>query len=317
MAHNVETMFYTREKPWHGLGVEVSEAPCSAEALELAGLNWQVKQTPVFIGAGTKQRMADKYVANVRSSDDSLLGIVSDRYKIVQNQEAFEFTDMLLGSGEVRYETAGSLQNGKKVWLLAKLPSIVLVKDLTEPYLLFTNSHDGTGSLQVAITPVRVVCNNTLNLAMQTTKRSWSTKHTGNMDIKLTEAQKTLEMTYKYLDVLKFNAVTMANQIIDNARYDSFVENLFPITEELHGNSKQVENIMQDREELFIRYKQAPDLKEYQGTAWGVINAVSDFASHHEPRRNTPTWRENRFIEVVEGNSIVDKAYKLLQSIAV
>ena len=118
MAANVETMFYTREKPWHGVGPRVEEAPASADALRLAGLDWQVIQEPIFTD---NEELISGYKANVRDSDRKVLGVVSDRYKIVQNQEAFSFTDTLLGNG-VRYETAGSLQEGRKVWLLARLP---------------------------------------------------------------------------------------------------------------------------------------------------------------------------------------------------
>ena len=114
MAANVETMMYVREKPWHGLGTEVSEAPTSADALRLAGLDWEVQQKSIQVCGGSK---IENYKANVRSTDGAVLGVVSDSYKIVQNADAFSFTDELIG-GDVRYETAGSLRGGKKIWLL-------------------------------------------------------------------------------------------------------------------------------------------------------------------------------------------------------
>lgn len=113
MAANVESMFYVRETPWHGLGTKVQEAPTSKDALILAGLDWHVVQEPVYTG---QNELVQGYKANVRDSDRKVLGVVTDRYKIVQNEEAFSFTDALLGEG-VRYETAGSLQGGKSVWL--------------------------------------------------------------------------------------------------------------------------------------------------------------------------------------------------------
>ena len=113
MSANVETMFSVRETPWHGLGRIVMEAPASREALELAGLDWQVESRNIYSGTGA---MIPGYRANVRSTDEAVLGVVSDRYRIVQNEEAFQFTDDLLGEG-VTYETAGSLQGGKKVWI--------------------------------------------------------------------------------------------------------------------------------------------------------------------------------------------------------
>ena len=178
MPANVETMFSVRETPWHGLGRIVMDAPASREALELAGLDWQVESRNIYSGTGS---MIPGYRANVRSTDDAVLGVVSDRYRIVQNEEAFQFTDDLLGEG-VTYETAGSLQGGKKVWMLARLPRKYLIAgDQIVPYLVIFNSHDGSSGVKVAMTPIRVVCQNTLNLALNTAKRSWTARHTENV----------------------------------------------------------------------------------------------------------------------------------------
>ena len=199
MAANVETMFSVREKPWHGLGRIVAEAPTSKEALKLAGLDWKVVQEPIYTEL---HRVVEGYKANVRDSDRKVLGVVSDRYKVVQNADAFSFTDELLGKG-VRYETAGSLQEGKKVWLLARLPrEYIIGGERISPYLVFSNTHDGSGSVKVAVTPVRVVCNNTLNLALSTASRSFSMVHTGNIQDKIQEAKDTLFMAEKYMDCL-------------------------------------------------------------------------------------------------------------------
>lgn len=168
MAANVESMFYVRETPWHGLGTKVQEAPTSKDALILAGLDWSVVQEPVYTG---QNELVQGYKANVRDSDRKVLGVVTDRYKIVQNGEAFSFTDTLLGEG-VRYETAGSLQGGKSVWLLAHLPHEYIISgERISPYLLFSNTHDGSGAVKVAITPIRVVCCNTLNLEEYVARR--------------------------------------------------------------------------------------------------------------------------------------------------
>lgn len=135
MAANVEKMFYVRETPWHGLGTKVMEAPASGEALKIAGLDWKVIQEPIYT---TEKEPIEGFKVNVRDSDRRVLGVVSDRYKIVQNQEAFSFTDELLGEG-VRYETAGSLQNGRKVWLLARMPHEYIISgERITPYLVFS-----------------------------------------------------------------------------------------------------------------------------------------------------------------------------------
>ncbi len=156
----LEIMFSVRDKPWHGLGTIVAEAPTSADAIRLAGLDWTVVQEPIYTNFN---RLAEGYRANVRSCDRKVLGVVSDRYTVVQNADAFSFTDGLLGKG-VRYETAGSVR--------------------------------------AAVTPVRVVCNNTLNLALSTAGRSFSMIHTGNIRDKIQEAKDTLFMAEKYMDCL-------------------------------------------------------------------------------------------------------------------
>ena len=128
MAALVEMMMYVRETPWHGLGTKVDEAPTSTDALRLAQLDWTVDQHPVFADGNE----IAGYKANVRSSDGKCLGIVSNRYKVVQNVDAFSFTDSLIG-GDVRYETAGSLNGGRKIWLLARLPETEICGDKTRP----------------------------------------------------------------------------------------------------------------------------------------------------------------------------------------
>ena len=171
MAANVESMFSVRVKPWHGIGTVVEECPCAGEAVRLAGLDWKVEQKDVYTAGG---QLIPGYKANVRDSDQSVLGVVSDRYQVVQNEEAFAFTDELLGQG-IRYETAGSLQGGRRTFILAKLPErFIIAGDEITPYFVIMNSHDGSCSIKAAMTPVRVVCQNTLNLALRTAKRTWT-----------------------------------------------------------------------------------------------------------------------------------------------
>lgn len=307
MAANVESMFYTREKPWHGLGVEVKEAPTSSDALQLAGLDWQVVQEPIYTDSG---KQIPGYKANVRDTDHKVLGVVTDRYRIIQNQEAFAFTDELLGNG-VRYETAGSLQEGRKVWLLARLPREYIISgERISPYLVFSNTHDGSGAVRVAVTPVRVVCNNTLNLALNTAKRSWSMIHTGDIKGKIQEAKDTLFMAEEYMDNLGKEFERLRKQKITDQQVKEYIELLLPI--ENGATTAQAKNIVKLREDLRKRYYDAPDLKDVGNNAYRFINAVSDFATHANPLRRTANYNENLFIKTVEGNPMIDKAYQLV-----
>ena len=305
MAACVETMMYVREVPWHGLGTRVEEAPTSAEALQLAGLDWTIEGKTVFDAHGNEIK---GYKANTRSSDDKVLGIVGNRYKVVQNADAFAFTDSLIGEG-VRYETAGSLMGGKKIWLLAKLPDCEIAGDKTEPYVCFTNTHDGTGAVRVCMTPVRVVCNNTLNMALSSAKRSWSAVHRGNVNAKLEEARQTLQLAEKYLTVLDETADKLANEKFSEAQVEKALEQMIPIDDKATERQKRTAETA--REEIMICTLR-PDIAQFLGTKWGFLNAVSDYVGHSEPARRTKNFDENRWGYIISGHPLLDKAFELV-----
>lgn len=310
MAANVESMFYTRTKPWHGLGVQVQEASESKDALRLAGLDWKVYQREVYTDSGIK---IEGYRANVRNTDNKVLGVVTERYKIVQNEEAFSFTDALLGKG-VRYETAGSLQEGKKVWLLARLPKEYIISgEQISPYLVFSNSHDGSAAVRVAVTPIRVVCNNTLNLALSTAKRSWAMVHTGNIKGKIHEAQETLFMAENYMSKLGKEFEELKRQKLSERQVKEYIELLLPL--EKTSSLVTAKNVKKLRDDLRARYYDAPDLQDVGGNnAYRFINAVSDFATHNEPLRRTANYKENLFMRTMDGNPMIDRAYQIVKA---
>lgn len=311
MSANVETMMYVREKPWHGLGTKVDEAPTSAEALEIAGLNWKVEQTPVYTADGT---LIPNYKANVRNTDNSVLGIVTDRYQIVQNEEAFEFTDSIVGeteNGVVKYETAGSLNHGKKIWLLAKMPTQKVLDDEVEPYMCFTNSHDGSGAIRICMTPIRVVCQNTLNMALSQAKRSWSTKHVGDIESKLEEAKMCLELADEYMYNLGIEAEKLANTALRREQIDEILNEMFPVDDLTSERKKS--NIQQIKDEFYIAYFM-PDIEKFIGTAWGAINAMSDCVTHTAPKRNTTDFYKNRWGKVMEGHPMIDQFVDLVRA---
>lgn len=310
MAANVETMFYVRETPWHGLGTRVEEALTSDEALRIAGLNWEVDQTPVYTGEGL---LIPGYKANRRSTDDAILGIVSDRYKIVQNTEAFEFTDALVGEtedGVVKYETAGSLCGGKRIWLLAKMPTKNIVGDDVEPYMFFSNSHDGSGAIKIGMTPIRVVCQNTLNMAMNTAKRQWSAKHVGDMQSKLEEAKHCLMMANEYMLNLDIEADKLANKKLYEDQIEEILDEMFPVSE--NATDRKKNNVLEFRQTFWKAYDM-PDIAKFKDSAWKAVNAMSDVVTHSTPKRNTKTYNENRWGKIMDGHVMFDQFVNLVQ----
>ncbi len=309
MPANVETMFYTRVAPWHGLGVCVENAPCSEEALKLSRLDWNVVQRPIMTDNLTP---IPGYKANIRDMDNRVLGVVTDRYRVVQNSEAFAFTDALLGEG-VRYETAGSLQDGKKIWLLAKLPEKYIIEgEQIEPYLVFSNSHDGSGAIKVAMTPIRVVCQNTLNLALNSAKRIWSTVHVGDLSAKMDEAYSTLQLAEKYMTNLGNEFSNLSRIKFTDSKVLEYIEMLLPMDEQPTDIHRK--NIERIREDLKTRYFNTPDLEHVGKNAYRFMCAVSDFATHAKPLRETSSYREGVFAKTIDGNPLIDKAYEIVLS---
>ena len=310
MSAEVESMMFVgRDRPWHGLGTMVEEALDSREALIAAGLDWDVVQKPVYTQDGAE---IPGYFANVRLQDGNVLGVVTNRYKVVQNRDAFAFTDELVGEG-VRYETAGSLMGGRKTWILAKLPTRYIIQgEQILPYLVFSNTHDGSGAIKIAMTPIRVVCNNTLNLALDTAKRCWSINHTGDISAKLEDARETLFMAEDYMSELGKGFEELSRKKVSDAAVEEFIKEILPIADD--ATSTMEKNVMRLRNDIRKRYFYAPDLQGVRKNGYRFINAVSDFATHAAPIRRTKNYQENLFNKTMEGNPITDKAYRLVMA---
>ena len=305
MAANVETMMYVREKPWHGIGTMVEEAPNSVDALRLAGLDWEVEKRPIHLYGGGE---IDNYKANVRVSDGKVLGVVTDSYRIVQNREAFSFTDELIG-GDVRYESAGSLKDGKKIWLLAKMPVRQVAGDDVEPYLCFSNTHDGSGAIRVCMTPIRVVCNNTLNLALDTAHRQWSSRHVGDISQKIHEAQMCLDLADTYMNSLAEYADRLANKKISDEQLDNLLNEMFPVDDD--DSARKKFSVQKAKDEFMVCYLR-PDIAMFMNSAWGVVNAMSDMVSHSTPRRKAQNYRENNWGRIMDGHKMLDRINQLV-----
>lgn len=220
MAHNInrnaltgqDAFFSVKQKAWHGLGQIVQDYPTAEEAIKFAGLNYDVVKRPLFTynnenadqqtapdGIQIPEIEIENYFATVRTDTNQVLGVVGSKYEIIQNREAFTFFDELVkdsGSG-IQYETAGALGNGERIFITAKMPNVIKVgrKDVIEEYIFLTKSHDGSSAIMAAFTPVRIVCNNTLNAALKTNSNAVYIKHTASAGDKLKEAARIMKMT--------------------------------------------------------------------------------------------------------------------------
>ena len=293
MSHEMETMMYTKDVPWHGLGVYCGEEPVlSEEAIRMAGLDWDVVKTPVIglydDGDEVHECMTDDHFLTVRTSDKKVLGAVQGRYSILQNSEAFEFMDTLAGPQNlVRYHTAGSLREGKRIWLLAELTGLTVepVKnDITKPYVLLVNGHDGRMPLKALFTTVRVVCQNTLNMALASSDGGVTIRHTGNMAKKADAARQVLGFAAAEVEKYKELSEHLVNVRMKDEGWEVFLDALMPL-EEGKPNTRK-ENV---RDQLTELWAMGPgtDIIGVRGTAWNALQAVTNYNSHHRKTRGS------------------------------
>lgn len=284
MVHNLATtngktaMAYYGETPWHTLGIRLDNPATAAEAIAAAGLDYEVELTGLETvdGIPVPQRRAV-----VRTDSSEAIGVVGRGYVPVQNRECFGFLDAVVSEGGLRYHTAGALGRGERIWLLAKLPEQIQVKnsaDVVDKFLLLSNTHDGSAALRVFFTPIRVVCQNTLQLAEGRGRHQGiSILHKGDLAGKIREAQRVLGLAERFYDDAAAKINRLANFYPSPEQLANFFESLYPNPE--NSENRRAKNV---REKLFRLFESGvgQDVAEVRGTAWAAFNAVTEFVDH-------------------------------------
>ncbi len=285
--HNINSMMYVGEKPWHGLGTKLDAVATSAQAIEAAKLDWKVGKHPLVTTVqGEFLTVPDKF-AIVREDNKTVLGVVGHVYTPLQNKSAFSFFDAIVGEKAAMYHTAGALGDGERVWILAKLPGYIRTtgEDVTEKFLLLSNSHDGTGAVTVMFTPIRVVCQNTLNVALSGNDNRAKLRHTMTLGNRIEDVRKTLGILNNRFTMFEELSKAMASMPLTYHGFKAFVKDagLLPNVKELRPGilemSTRAENIMEELSRLFERGK-GNDLPGVKGTLWAGFNAVTEYVDH-------------------------------------
>ena len=316
MAHELQEhdfMFSGRGiVPWHGIGKVLDGVLTSEDAIREAKLDWKVEQTPVFSG-GNWAAPIPGYMANVRSDTREVLGIVGEKYQVAQNRDVFAFADELIGTSEVpcTYETAGSLFNGRRVFMLVNMPKGRIVEDEYQPYLCLSNAHDGSSSLQIFLTGVRVVCNNTLQAALHTAKRKIAIRHLSGMEARKEEAVRMRQTASRYFHELERFAAELAGKKVNIGKV---LDRLFPASTAM--SSRQVQANREVKEIIKTLFKRKDDLQNFRGTAWGAYNAIADYRSNAEPKRKTATWADHKMAMFLDGDPIMKEAQDIIMELA-
>ncbi len=300
MAHELEvnsvtgaaSMFYVGQTPWHGLGTKLEKAPTSAEAIVAAGLDWAVESVAMMTTDG--QEVPGQAIRRV--TDKSILGVVGTSYTPLQNTDAFKFFDPFLAAGEAELHTAGSLKEGKRVWILAKLnrePCVIVPKsdDRVEKFVLLSNSHDGITSVRVGFTPIRVVCANTLALAhSDKASKLIRVRHSANVKANLTALTDIMNTANAQFEATAEQFRLLASRGIDYADLKEYVQRVFPAAKiETKGERKC--QILAHIENL---YEGGRGASEIEDSMWKAYNAVNEYfgyvRGHNADNRIDTLW---------------------------
>jgi phage/plasmid-like protein (TIGR03299 family) len=286
MSANIKSMFYTGAKPWHNLGKKLEKAATAEEAIVTAGLDWKVQKRPALVQTDAGIKEVPGEFAVVRTDTETPLGIVGKRFTPVQNKDAFRFFDAVVGVKEAIYHTAGALGDGERVWILAQLNGVVKTShdDIVEKYLLLANGHDGSLTLQMLLTPIRVVCQNTLNQAINSSIVSAKLRHTKSIGLKVEEVREALGIVNQQFSIFEEASQRLAAIKVSDKSYSAYLSELglAPKGERTDENAKsydrqlEVANLLRD---LRVTGKGA-DLVSAKGTAWGAYNAVVEYVDH-------------------------------------
>ena len=319
---NKDTMFSVREMPWHGLGTVLDQYPGSIkEALELSGLDWDIIQRPVHqpittnVGGQeiTTYPSVDNLWLNVREDTNDVMGVVTERYKPIQNHEAFAFMDNLIGT-EMAFETAGSLYSGKKVWVLCKLPDYVEVAgDQVGQYVFISNAHDGKSSCLVSVSPVRIVCANTLSWAIGAAKKSartYTVRHTGDVSLKMHEARNVMGITIDYYKQFKGLGDEMALTKFTESRLQSVLDALYPVEGSM--GDRAVTNRDVAKNSIMAIYRgegiNGDTTGNAPGSKWCAANAIAEYADYGRKM----TKRGNQVARSFDDNVIKQRGLELI-----
>lgn len=295
-------MMYVGKPPWHKLGTALVKPATAAEAIRAAQLDWTVIKAPLQCELEHRLLPVPNRFAVVRSDlpDDAprpILGIVGNQYTPLQNRDAFSWFDEIVGEGAAIYHTAGALGDGERVWILAKLPGEIRVvgDDVADKFLLLSNSHDGSASVQVKFTPIRVVCQNTLTMAL----RSGPTvriAHTRDLKQRMISARMKLGIIQKQFGRLEAGFRRMAKVQVTGDRLTKYLELVLPAPAD-EENTRAIRRVALARQksaELFETGR-GNTLPQVRGSLWAAYNAVTEFVDYYQPggggeRRLDSVW---------------------------
>lgn len=321
MVANINSLAWTGQAPWHNQGTKVDHLMTSAEALEKSGCDWEVELHPLtYSWNGETCQMLENF-AVVRQDTGDAIGCVGSRFEPIQNKHAFAFVDDVCANKLARIEVAGALGRGEKVWVVARVDGEYRIgqsDDVIEPYLFFSNGHDGKLALTCMFTSVRVVCQNTFNIAFSDKKNKkaegkfFSCRHTATVHNRAEAAIKILNLSMERFQKYSEIATLLSYKQVNSEELKSYFLEVVPDNETAKKNTR-TEGIRNDLEALFVQ-GEGNQMTGVRGSLWAAFNAVTQFVDHHRTTRETGTNSRLASTQFGSGAAMKDHAWDVAVS---
>lgn len=311
-----------RTATWETVGKDVSKSKNINEVLSKSGLDYTVTKAPIFFDAalpefeedGTPKikipeciRPVPKKVVTFRTDTQQVKGIVGEDYQICQNRDAFDFVNNI--TEDMEFLRAGESGNGTS-WIIAKFPQVEVLGDAISPHLIFQNGHNGSIGIKAAMCMLRLVCQNQFNAAFSEAANTISIRHIGDMDSKLTAARETITKTHDYIKHYRGTAEELASKKITNKMLQDIIRKMIADENEVEEDSLAFERI-----KYFHDCYNSDDNQNVKGTAWGVMNAYTDFLTHLPIGRKTKSIEDKHFIKTTLESKNCGRMLNLLENI--
>lgn len=297
--------------PWQGIGVDTKGCMTLEQVLNTANLNFKVEPKPIYVfdNNAMQYNNVDKFTANVRSDNNTVLGVVGERYNILQNEEAFDFLDGMVAEG-MKFTAANVTKDSKRTWILGEFADRNILGDEITPYVYFENSFDGSSSVRLAIVTLRKVCNNGLTMVLGNNDFTWSIRHTNNARNKLDIIHNNILRIDNYMDEYEKEMDVLQQKTVD---IREFLDYIIPMDNVQTERKEQ--NLLYLRDSIQSLYERKDDIQKFKGTQYGALLALTDFNTHGEPIRITKNYEERRFLDMTKGNKLVNKAIEYFKAV--
>ena len=310
---NNPTIITDKTTTWHSIGKSVEKCKDLNSVLSASGLDYMVNKFPVLADLGNGITVVPNRFVTTRNTDGHMYDVVSDKFEIIQNRDAFDFVNYM--GDDLQFRKAGETTNGM-VYIIGALPEVNILGDSFIPHVIFRNGFTGKIKITAAICPLRFVCQNQFNFAFKHTQNATTIRHVQNVHAKLEEAREVLKLSADYMQELNAMAERYAGIKLAESDLDKVLDQMFPMKDPESMNAFKRHQLEEQRTRFKNAYM-ADDNGNFRGTAWGLVNAYTDFITHKTPAGKTDTKDEGKFMMVTFHPGLMNAILQSMETIGI